>query len=372
VTHALPKGSVLLVAEPVNPGGMAIYTRAIMEGLTAAGIDHPLLTSAAPASQLLPAAELARAQTFGGLFWSAWRPFIFRKLAAWAREQEPVLIHGLSALTSPVCQHLAQALDIPFVVTVHHFQKRGVLRAEKRCHSFIAVSEVLRENLVNDAKIPKERVRLIPAGIRTPLDLGPRPSECSQGPEAFVPLVSSFGKLVQRKDFMTFLDAVPLILARLGRECSFVISGEGPEESQLRKRAKELGIDRRVTFCHGSAANEKLLHDTDVYVQCSRAEGFGTMVLQAMAHGVPVVATSTGGILSLVREGETGFLAPIGDADAIASRVVSLLNDPALSRRIGDAARASALENYSLAGMMESTLALYAEAVEAARAHATA
>jgi glycosyltransferase involved in cell wall biosynthesis len=372
VDVALPKGSVLLVSEPINPGGIAIYARSIMEGLSAAGISHPLITSTTPGTHLMPPQELVHVKTFGGLFWSAWRPFIFRKLVKWAREQEPILIHGMSALTSPVCQHLAQALEIPFIVTVHHFQKRGVLRAEKRCHSFVAVSEVLRENLVNDAKIPKELVRLIPAGIRAPVDLGPRPAAWMQGKEAFVPLVSSFGKLIQRKDFMTFLDAARMILDRLGRECSFVISGEGPEESLLRKRAKDLKIDKYLTFCHGSAAHEKLLHDTDVYVQCSRAEGFGTMVLQAMAHGVPVVATSTGGILSLVREGETGFLVPVGDAEAVATRVVSLLTDHDLSHRIGEAAREIALGHYSLDNMMKMTLDLYAEAVKVAPVRATA
>jgi glycosyltransferase involved in cell wall biosynthesis len=133
-----------------------------------------------------------------------------------------------------------------------------------------------------------------------------------------------------------------------------------------------LKIDKYVTFCHGSAAHEKLLHDTDVYVQCSRAEGFGTMVLQAMAHGVPVVATSTGGILSLIRDGETGFLVPIGDAEAVATRVINLLSDQDLSHRVGDAARNVALGQFSHANMMKSTLELYADAITVSASRVTA
>jgi glycosyltransferase involved in cell wall biosynthesis len=234
------------------------------------------------------------------------------------------------------------------------------LRAEKFCHGVIAVSESLRENVVNDAQVHKDLVRVIPAGIRVPTDLRPRPAEAGK---ASVPLVSSFGKLIPRKDFRTFLKAARLVLDQLGRDCSFIISGEGPEESALRKLARELKIDKQVTFCHGSAAHHDLLQDTDVYVQCSRAEGFGTMILQAMAHGVPVVATSTGGILTLVKDGETGFLFPVGDAEALASRISGLLNDAPTCNRLGSAARQMAQNNYDLARMMESTIEMYAEAV---------
>lgn len=359
---------VLLVSEPLNPGGIAVYTRSIMRGLTERSITHPTVTPVAPALNLLPPEELDHVRAVGGLFWSAWRPIMFRRLVAWAREQEPAVIHGLSALTTPTCARLAEALEIPFVVTVHHFQKRGVLRAEKRCRGFVAVSEVLRENLVNDANIPKDLVRVIPAGINV-ADLGPRPAAYQQG--ASVPMVSSFGKLIQRKDFRTFLKAARLVADRMGPDCSFVISGEGPDETALRKLARELKIDKQVTFGHGSAAHDRLLHDTDVYVQCSRAEGFGTMVLQAMAHGVPVVATSTGGIISLVKHGETGFLVPVGDHEALATRILNLLTDTALSHRMGEAARATAAKDYSLAYMMTATLELYNEAVAAESAPVT-
>ena len=349
------------MSERLYPGGLAVYTRSVMGGLREAGIPHSVLTSTVPGLGVMTPEELASVQVVGGLFWGVWRPFIFRKLVAWTREQEPFIIHGLSALTTPVCARLAQALELPFIITVHHFQKRGGLRVEKRCHGFVAVSESLRENLVNDAQIPKELVRVIPAGIRVPAELGPRPAAYSQGNS--VPLVSSFGKLIARKDFRTFLQASRLIVDRLGNDVSFIISGEGPDESALRKLTRELKIDKQVTFCHGTAAHDKLLHDTDVYVQSSRSEGFGTMVLQAMAHGVPVVATSTGGIIALVKHGETGFLVPVGEAEALATRVLNLLTDIELCRKMGESARLYAARNFDLGQMMASTLDLYADAI---------
>ena len=361
MNSSLPKGSILLVSEPISAGFFSVYPHALMAGLSDAGVPHLLITSARPGYGQLPEHELVNVQVVNGLFWSFWRPFIFRKLTAFLAEHEPLVIHGLSAFTAPVCTRLAQALDIPFIITVQHFQKLGSLRVEKHCQGFIAVSEPVRENLVNDAHLPKELVRHIPAGIRIPVEMPAR--RAAAGGVDTVPLVSSFGRLIKRKDHLTFLKAVRLIVDKLGSNCSFVIAGDGPEESALRKCARELGVDKQVTFCHGSASHEEVLRDTDVYVQCSRSEGFGTMVLQAMASGVPVVATSTGGILSLVKNGETGYLVNVGDADALAARIMTLLIDRELCRRLGAAARQSALANYNLEHMMTHTIKFYGECI---------
>lgn len=362
--------TVLLVSEPIVPGGIAVYTCSVMTGLSQAQISHPLVTSTAPAYGVLPENELPRVQVVSGLFWTFWHPIVFRKMVAWAREQEVGIVHGLSAHTAPVCSKLAHALNVPYIVTVHHFQKRGSLAVDKHCRSVIAVSDSLRENLVNDAHIPKELVQLIPAGIRVPAELRPRPAAYQQGSEGAIPLVSTFGKLIARKDFTTFLKAARVIVDRFGANCSFVISGDGPEESRLRKLTRELKIDKQVTFCHGTAANEELLRDTDVYVQCSRTEGFGTMALQAMAHGVPVVATSTGGLISMVKDGETGFLVPVGDHEAIAARVSNLLTDHELAHRFGENARQVAINEYNLDHMMAATIDLYKEVAAMAPAGA--
>jgi glycosyltransferase involved in cell wall biosynthesis len=363
---------VLLISEPLVPGGIATYASSLMPGLRQAGIQHPLITSVPPSYAVLPESELDEVQVVSGLFWTFWRPFVFRRLVAWAREQEITLIHGLSALTAPVCAKLAAALDLPYVVTVHHFQKRGVLRVEKNCHALIAVSDSLRENLVNDAHVPKELIRLIAAGIRIPQELRPRPATYQQGGNVSIPLISTFGKLIPRKDFPTFIRAARIIADHFGPNVSFVVSGDGPEESNLRKLTRQLGIDKQVTFCHGTAANEELLRDTDVYVQCSKTEGFGTMILQAMAHGVPSVATATGGILSMVRDGETGFLVPVGDHEALAARVTNLLTDIELCHRVGEAARETARKYYNLEDMMSATIALYQEVIGNAAATTTA
>lgn len=354
---------MLLVSEPLTPGGIASYTRNIMEGLSAAGISHPLITSASVPFGVLPESEQRHTEVVNTLFWTFVRPLVFRKLIVWARDHDVALIHGLSAFTAPLCSRLADALDVPFIVAVHHYQTAGGLRHAHRCAALITVSESLRENLVNDADVPKDLVRLIPAGVRVPQDAPPPAAS-----PASVPLVSSFGRLLSRKDFPTFLKAARLIVDKRGADCSFVISGDGPEEPALRALARGLGIAKQVAFCHGAAAQEQLLRETDVYVQCARTEGFGSVALQAMAHGVPVVASSTGGLITLVRDGETGFLVPVGNPEAVAARVLELLANDELRLRMGRAARHVAFTDYNLDRMMERTVALYEEVLSAAPA----
>jgi glycosyltransferase involved in cell wall biosynthesis len=294
-------GTVLLVSEPIVPGGIGIYTSNIMEGLTSAGVTHPAVTSHPPVLGLLPEAELEHFEIQDSLFKPLWWPLIRGKLVSWAQQQDVKLIHGLSAVTQPLCAKLAARLKLPYVLTVHHFQRKGSIVPDPQLKAVVTVSDALREHLVNDAGVPKELVRLIPAGIRVPETLHARPVEYSQDAESSVPLVSCFSKLVPRKDCACFLRAARRVLDTLGHECSFVLAGDGPEEPALRKLAKELKLERHVTFCHGAIRYDELLRDTDVYVQCSKVEGFGTMVLQAMAHGLPAVATATGGLLSLVQ-----------------------------------------------------------------------
>ncbi len=362
MSSPVEQNAVLLISEPVVPGGIGIYTANLLRGLTLAGIEHPTISNRKPVGGILPEDDANQVEVLDSLFRPLWWPLIRSRLEGWAREREAGLIHGMSAVTAPLCAKLAARLKIPYIVTVHHYQKKGAIPPDPWLKAVVTVSDALREHLVNDAGLSKELVRLIPAGIDVPRELPARPVEYAQDAESSIPLVSCFSKLVPRKDCACFLRAIRRVLDTLGHECSFVLAGDGPEEPALRKLVKELQIERNVTFCHGAIRYDELLRDTDVYVQCSKVEGFGTMVLQAMAHGVPVVATATGGLLSLVQDSETGYLVPVGDSEALAARIVNLLNDAELSHRFGEAGRQMALTQYTLERMMEKTLEIYTEA----------
>jgi glycosyltransferase involved in cell wall biosynthesis len=136
--------------------------------------------------------------------------------------------------------------------------------------------------------------------------------------------------------------------------------GEGPEEPQLRRLTRELDLVKHVTYAHLNVPHERLLEDAAVYVQTPREQGFGAAVLEAMAWGLPVVATSVGGLIPLVREGVTGYLIKPGDHEGLAERILEILQDDATRLKFGENARLWVGERFSYRQMIEHTAAAYA------------
>jgi glycosyltransferase involved in cell wall biosynthesis len=170
------------------------------------------------------------------------------------------------------------------------------------------------------------------------------------------PLLVSVGRLKYPKDFPTLLDAA----ARLaGRRFTLEVVGDGPERPELESRHAELALDGRVRLGGERGDVPELLARADVVVLSSRSEGLPVSVIEAMAAGLPVVASSVGGLPELVADGETGILVPAGDAVALADALARLLDDPELRRSYGAAARRRALERFDLARFRGAHLDVY-------------
>jgi phosphatidylinositol alpha-1,6-mannosyltransferase len=158
------------------------------------------------------------------------------------------------------------------------------------------------------------------------------------------PLVLGQSRLVPRKGFDVLIDAV----ARLDDDVQLAIGGRGRDEARLRRRARERGIEHRVTFL-GRIADADLVDVfgmADVFAMLCRdrwggleAEGFGIVFVEAQACGVPVVAGRSGGSHEAVLDGTTGFVVPPRDVEAVARSIDRLLRDDALRARFGAAGR---------------------------------
>jgi glycosyltransferase involved in cell wall biosynthesis len=122
-----------------------------------------------------------------------------------------------------------------------------------------------------------------------------------------------------------------------------------------------LGLAADVIFLGFREDTAPVYKALDFYVHPAHAEGLGTAVLEAMAHGLPVVATAAGGPSEVVRHRETGLLVPAGDARAFAEAVLELARDPALIVRLGAAARIRIAEQFSMRRMVEAHERLYQE-----------
>lgn len=167
------------------------------------------------------------------------------------------------------------------------------------------------------------------------------------------PAIGIVGRLQPWKNQHVFLRAVPSILQRHPRARFFVIGGtpggfSAGYPSELRALATELGVADHVTFMGQRDDVPALLAGLDVFVMASDAEPFGLVTVEAMAAGVPVVATRAGGTPEIVAHERTGLLVPVGDARALADAVVRYLADPAWAGSIARSAREDARRRFSM------------------------
>lgn len=180
-------------------------------------------------------------------------------------------------------------------------------------------------------------------------------------------VVGILATLSPAKDHATFLRAAAV--AALGDPAlRFAIIGDGPLRGELRTQAGELGLADKVTFFGFQREVADYIAACDLLVSSSRDnEGCSNSILEAMALGVPVIATDVGGNGELVMEGKTGYLVPVGDDVALAAAIGRACHDPARSGRLAAAARQMTETRFSLARMVADYEALYARLLARAR-----
>jgi glycosyltransferase involved in cell wall biosynthesis len=155
------------------------------------------------------------------------------------------------------------------------------------------------------------------------------------------------GRLEERKGVNFLLEAVALLNAR-GSNVRLKIVGSGPQKEALQRQTEALSLEAVVTFAgtKDEAGVAEALRHADLLVAPSLSEGLPVVIMEALASGVPVVASAVDGIPELVRDGETGCLVPPSDQQALADGVKQLLADPYLRQRMGDAGRQLVAKEY--------------------------
>jgi glycosyltransferase involved in cell wall biosynthesis len=224
------------------------------------------------------------------------------------------------------------------------------------CQWIVAVSDATRAALVAQG-YPADRTVTVRNGIeaREPA----RPASLEPPPTG--PVLLEVGRLCEVKGQHELIAA----LARLDRsDVTVLLAGEdiethGAFRLRLEHEASELGVADRVRFLGRRDDVPALLAGADALVLPSWIEGLPLVVLEAMAAGVPVVATSVGGTPETVVEGETGFLVPPRDVSALAHAIDALLRDPELARRLGEAGRKRAREDFDADTAAQRILGLY-------------
>lgn len=156
---------------------------------------------------------------------------------------------------------------------------------------------------------------------------------------------------------------VAAVFERVAREvpARLVLIGDGPDRQAVETRLRDAGLGDRVRFLGMQEHFADLLARADVFLLPSAEESFGLAALEAQSCGVPVVASETGGLPGVVRDGETGLLAPPGDVEAFAAAVLRVAKDPALHAAMRRAARAHVLASFRKEDVMDRYEAFYRE-----------
>jgi len=163
-------------------------------------------------------------------------------------------------------------------------------------------------------------------------------------------IVTQVSWMIPEKGISDFLKMARSVASQR-QDAQFVLVGDGVHREEYMKDAEALGLSDRITWTGviDDPFAEGIFHGADVVCQFSRwEEVFGWMIAEAMAHAKPVVATRVGGIPELIRDGVSGYLVDRGDTQAMSRRVLELLNDGDLRRRMGEAGRETVSEKFDL------------------------
>ena len=296
-------------------------------------------------------------------------PKAVRPLTAVFRKEKPDIVHTHASMTARMA---AKRAGVPKIFCTKHcmegtpgaFPKRLVRRAVNRRFSdtIIAVSKAVRRSMIEGGTSPRQIVT-VPNGIEdipiltaaerteTLAAFGGKPGEYAVGIAA---------RLEEVKGHGTLLRAAAQVLEKR-QDVRFYIIGTGSLREELEKQAAELGIAGQVAFTGFLRDVERMEAALDIAVITSRQEALCLSIIESMWAGVPAVGTDSGGVSEVIRQGETGYLVPVGDSGALAERLLELLADDAKRREMGTAAREYVRKHFAADKMTKRIEKLYTE-----------
>jgi L-malate glycosyltransferase len=359
---------ILQVSSACAFGGGERHLADLARGLSERG--HDVFVALRPSSPLRDRLELVQPhKVFTLPLLGALDLASAMRLARLARENGIEIIHAhvardylLAALTARLAPRTRLVITRHVLFPLGRIHRRALTNVAR----VIAVSEAVARSLRAQKIFPADKIRVVTNAV----DLR-RFDEARAREQPHRPLrVGIVGELSEVKGQEDFVRAAAIIAARFGEDESveFVIVGEdtsraGENRARIEKLIVELGLTKQVRLLGRRDDVADVLASLDVLASASRTEAFGMAMVEAMACGVPVVATATEGAREIVADGLTGLVVPIGDAQALAVATVSLLEDGPRRLELGGRGRESARARFSLERMVEATERVYTEAL---------
>lgn len=295
-----------------------------------------------------------------------------RALAAHLRDGRFDIAHCMGMGTTFTGSVAARLADVPVVggcrgkYTEHPLARPALRIVNRFLAGWIVNSRAVADTLSRTFGIDRGKCLVVDNGIDTEVfatQLSPAEAKERIGVDPSCPVVSIIAQLRPEKNHPLFLETAALTLED-HPDTRFVIAGDGECRSSLEQSARCLGIADRVLFLGNRPDVPDLLAATDVSVLTSHVEGLPNTLVESMCLGVPVVTTDYAGVDELVTDGREGFVAPCGQASALADRVGRLLQNEALRRQMGACGRRTVEARFSLHAMATNLVAAYGKCLE--------
>jgi glycosyltransferase involved in cell wall biosynthesis len=379
---------VLRVIARLNVGGPALHVTYLARGLAARGYETTLVAGDVARGEESMAfvaehagVEIVRLPGLSRELAPLRDAVAAVRLARIIRQVRPDVVHTHTAKAGAVGRTAALLSGLrrrPVVVHTFHghvlrgyFGRTGTLvfraietllaRATDR---LVAVSPEVRDELVGLGVAPASKFSVIRLGIelepRVSFDGDPIEVRRRLGIEADRFVVGWFGRMTAVKRTDDLLATLAALRARRV-DALLLLVGDGDDREHLEQHAHDLGLARSCLFLGYQEGVAAWYAICDAVVLTSASEGTPVTIIEALAAARPVVATAVGGVPDVVVDGETGFLVPPGDTQAIAERLELLAGDPALRASMGATGRERVLRRYSVDRLVGDVDALYRE-----------
>lgn len=296
----------------------------------------------------------------------------FGRLYGWLGEKKPHILHTIMFHSNIPGRVIGRLRGVPIVISAEQTMRQES-NARYRLNRLTAryadvilcVSEQVALAAVNEIGLPQEKVVTIPNGVDWS-QFAVLPSKQKARQRAGLPqtglIVGAVGRPRPVKGYPFLLASWPDVVASYPQALLLFV-GDGPDRPALQAQAKQLGIWDNVIFWGDRDDIPQLLPALDLLAVPSMQEGLSLVILEAMAAGLPVVATNVGGNPELVRHEQTGLLVPPRDSSALAGAVKRLFGDAAARVELGDAGRKRIEADLTMDKIVEMTETLYEQLV---------
>lgn len=297
-------------------------------------------------------------------------PRVLIKLTLALRRFRPAVLQTFlfhANIIGRIAGRLARVPRIVSGIRVADRRSRWYGRIDRWTNGFVdhnvCVSQGVADFSINETGLSSHKLSVIPNCVDYELFAAASPTDLTQfGIPSGSPVCVTVGRLEEQKGIDVLLTAAALLLSD-HRNCHFLIVGDGCDRVALESQARQLGVANSVHFVGSRDDVASLLAASTLFVLPSRWEGMSNALLEAMATGLPVVATAVEGSSELVRSGETGLLVSANDSNALAAAIHELLEHPRLSCEMASKSQGIVRSDYTAVSVVRTYCDLYRQLI---------